>query len=354
MKQHKLIPLFLAGALCFGLLAGCQPKTPATSNPEPGNSSSQSGDPDPIPGGDTEQVNLTLISGPSGVGAAKLLYDNELGQSINQYNVTMATTNEEVTALLTSGQADIAALSTTVACNLYNKTDGDVQLLAVSTLGVLYLLEKGDSVHTLEDLYGKTVWCTGQGANPEYILSHLLNEAGLTPNEDVTIEWLTPQEITAKMLAEEEGICMLPVPAATVLLQKDETIRQAVDLNAQWEEREEQLLPMGGIVVRRAFLEENPQAVQNFMEEYEASIHYISDPANLNLDREDSAPNLVARYEITPTAELAALAIPQCNITFLTGENMMFALRDYLLVHYQANPASIGGSMPYDDFFYLP
>lgn len=353
--MKRPLSLLLTAAMALSLLTGCAPKAApggsSSSAPGPASSGSTSSDPD-LPDASTSaeqaEVHLMVLSGPTGVGAAKLLNDNELDASSNHYNVTVATDNTEVTAALTNKDADIAALATNAAATLYAQSGGAVQVLAVNTLGVLYILEKGDTVHSIADLAGKTLYCPSntRGANPEHILNHLLSGTSMD-QAVVKIEWLTPQEITVKMTSSDAGICMLPVPAATALMVQDSGVRQAVSLSEAWEDLEEAPLPMGCVVARTAFVEEHPQAVEAFLEEYRQSIAYMSDPANLA-----EAAGLVAQYGIAPNAKVAEKAIPQCSLTFLTGQEMRKVLEDYYEVLFQAEPKSIGGGLPYDSFYY--
>lgn len=354
--MRRSLSLLLTAALALALLSGCAPKTASggsssgvPSSSASGSASSGSGQPDASapPAGRTE-VNLMVLSGPTGVGAAKLLHDNELDASGNRYSVTVATDNSEVTAALTNQDADIAAIATNAAAMLYAQGGGAVQVLAVNTLGVLYILEKGDTVHSIADLAGKTLYCPSntRGANPEHILNHLLAKTNMDQVK-VKIEWLTPQEITARMTSSDAGICMLPVPAATALMVQDSGVRQAVSLSEAWEELEGAPLPMGCVVVRTAFAEEHPQAVETFLEEYRQSIAYMSDPANLA-----DAASLVVEYGIAPNAKVAEKAIPQCSLTFLAGREMRGVLEDYYEILFQAEPKSIGGGLPYDSFYY--
>lgn len=290
-----------------------------------------------------------VLSGPTGAGAAKLLSDfdaDAAASSIAGYAV--AAQNEEVTAALVSGDADIAAIATNVAASLYAKTDGAVEVLAVNTLGVLYILEKGNTVNAMSDLAGKTLLApsTARGANPEYILSYLLQQNGVDPSE-VDIQWMTPQEITAQMTSSESGICMLPVPAATALMVQDSGVREAVSLSLAWEDLNAGVLPMGCVAVRREYLEANPEAVETFLAEYEASINWVNDEAN-----REEASEMVAELGIAPSAQVAAAAIPQCSLTFMKGAEMKNALESYYQVMFQADPASIGGAMPDDAFYY--
>ncbi|MGE4277379.1 MAG: ABC transporter substrate-binding protein [Lawsonibacter sp.] len=351
MKRN--LSLLLVTALALSLLSGCGPKSSGSNSSVSSGSVSGSASGSASSSSDVSQpstadmVRFTVLSGPTGVGAAKLLADNA-DSSAPTYNVTVATANDQVTADLIgpNPSTDIAALATNVAANLAAKTDGGIQVLAVNTLGVLYILEKGDTVHSIADLQGKTLYATGQGANPEYVLDYLLTQNKVDPAQ-VDIQWLTAQEITAKMTSADKAICMLPVPAATALMLQDTGIRQAVSLSEEWDKLDQGSLPMGCVVARTQFIEEQPQAVEEFLTQYQASIAYMNDPANL-----DAAAKLVARFELTPNETIAAKAIPQCNLTFLTGEDMKNMLEEYYQVLFQADPAAIGGSMPYDSFYY--
>ena len=339
--MKRKLSLLLSAALVLSFAFGCTSQTTGSSGSEA--PSSVSGETDP-----RATVNLAVLSGPTGVGAAKLLSDNDAGTTLNHYNATVAAANDEVTAALIKGDVDIAAVATNVAANLSAKTDGEVQMLAVNTLGVLYILEKGDTVYSMADLRGKTIYApsTAKGSNPEYILNYLLTQNGVEPSE-VDIQWITAQEITAQIASSNSGICMLPVPAATALLVKDSGVRQAISLSDEWDNLGQGALTQGCIVARTEFVEENPQAVTDFLAEYEASIAYVADETN-----RDQASELVARYGITANAAISAKAIPQCNLTFITGQAMKDAVEQYFSVMFQAAPDSIGGAMPYDSFYY--
>lgn len=291
--------------------------------------------------------NLMVMSGPTGVGAAKLLSDHasQTGQKVLG-SATVVADNEAVTSALVNGEADIAAIATNMASTLYNKMGGDLQVLAINTMGVLYILEKGDAVNSMTDLQNKTIYATGKGANPEYILQYLLTSNGVQMDE-VDIQWMTPQEVTAAMATAESAICMLPVPAATALMIKDADVREAISLSDEWDKLGNGALAQGCIVARKSYVEENPQAVANFLQAYAASITYMKAEENRT-----EAAALVAEHGITANAAIAAKAIDQCNLTYVVGQEMKDMLVSFLGVMYAANPASIGGKMPEDDFYY--
>ncbi len=350
--MKRTLSLLLTALLAASALAGCGPKnngsassTPPAASSQPAASVPPAGSGEPAAGSALPKV--MVLSGPTGVGAAKLMADEEAAPSAAK-SFSVAASNDEVTAALINGDADIAAIATNVAANLCEKTDGGIQVLAVNTLGVLYILEKGDTVHAMADLKGKTLYApsTAKGANPEYVLNYLLGANGVQP-EEVDVEWMTPQEITQKLISSEAGICMLPVPAATALLVQDSGVREALSLSDEWDKLDQGRLAMGCLVARTDYIEENPQKVEDFLARYEESIAYMSDEAN-----REAAAKLVAQYGIAPNEKVAARAIPQCNLTYLAGNEMQEILQEYYGVLFQANPASIGGSIPYDSFYY--
>ncbi len=254
--------------------------------------------------------------------------------------------NEMVKNALISGSVDIAAVATNLAATLANKTGGGIQVLAVNTLGVLYILERGNSVSTMNDLAGKTLYATGQGANPEYILNYLLSRNGVDP-ASVNIIWMTAQEVIGKMATEESAICMLPVPAATTLMVKYPDIRQAISLSQEWDKLGNGALAQGCIVARTQYVNEHPEEVSAFLKAYEESITYMNDESN-----RQAAADLVAKYAITANAAIAAKAIPQCNLTYIAGAEMKDILQEFYQIMFLADPKSIGGAMPYDSFYY--
>lgn len=349
--MKKLLALALVLVLC---LTACGPKAPAPTV-EPSPSPSATAEPTATPTAEPTpeagaKVNLAVLPGPTGVGAAKLIYDNQAGETANDYTVTVAADNQQVTAGLLNGDFDIAAMATNVASNLYHKSNGAIQVACVNTLGTLYILGKGvdDTLNSMADLKGRTLYAFGQGANPEYVLRYLLTENGLDMDKDVTVVWQTLEEVTATMLTGKGELCMLPVPAATVLSAKSEgNIQPVFDLSEEWETvTEGGRLAMGCIVVRAEFAEENPEAVQAFLREYAASIDYV------RTNGDGPAAQMVADAGLVPSAEVAAKAIPQSSLIYLDGEDMRNAIQDYFFALAEIDPASIGGSVP-DDAFYL-
>lgn len=338
--KKRTVSLLMCLVMILGISACGKPAANVSgsgaSSSAPGVSQSQ---PEVSPG---QPVNVMAMTGPTGVGAAQMMSDNAA------YNFTVVAGNDEVAPALAKGEVDIACIATPVAANLYNK-NGGITVLAVNTLGVLYILDKDSSVTDVASLKGKTIYATGQGANPEFVLDHLLTQNGLDPDKDVSIEWMTAQEVTARMVQSTDGVCLLPVPAATALMIKDSTVREALNISDEWDKISESPLVMGCVVVRNAFMQEHPELVEQFMADYEASINFMKDEANLA-----SAAEMVAANGIAANAAIAAKAIPQCNLIFMDGEEMRSAIQSYYEVLFTANPASIGGGNPDDDFYFVP
>ena len=347
MKRSKILALGLALALTAGLLAGC---TGGSGSQSPAPTPSQTVMPTPTPSetapAEKQTVNLAVLKGPSGVGAAKLLADSDAGETANDYAYSIMADNTEIVAGLSSGSLDIAAVASNVAANLYNKTNGGIQIAAVSGLGVLYILENGNTVQSMADLKGQTLYATGQGANPEYVLNYLLTENGVDPAE-VDIQWKTADEVSALMVSGEARLCMMPVPAATAIQMSNPDVREALDLSAEWDGLNNgSHLTMTCIAVRTAFAQEHPEAVENFLADYAASVEYVKgDPT--------AASELVAQYGITPKAKIAELAIPKCSLVCITGKvDMADTIQGYFEVLSAANPDALGGSIPDDGFYF--
>ncbi len=293
-------------------------------------------------------VKIGTIQGPTGVGMVHLMEADTKGTSTNDYTFTVGSSPEEISTKLAQGELNIAALPTNVAANLYNKTSGKVKLLAVNTLGVLYMLENGNTIQSVDDLRGKTIYSTGEGANPEYILRYVLEKNGLTPGKDVTIEFIGENtELAAKMVKGDITLAMVPEPQVSSIMAQNKDIRVAFGMNAAWEAvaGENNKLMMGCVAVRSEFLSSNKAAVDAFLTEYAASISAASDV--------DATAALCETYGIIPKAAIAKKAIPNCQLTFVSGAQMKAQIAGYYEVLYNAKPQAIGGKLPDDAFYYV-
>lgn len=293
-------------------------------------------------------IRIGTLKGPTGMGMAKLIEDNSQGEAKNSYSFTVAGAPDDITAGVISGDLDIAAVPTNLASVLYKKTEGEVQLLALNTLGVLYVLENGDTINSIEDLKGKTVYATGQGSTPEYVLNYILTKNGIDPEKDVEIVYLAEHaELASQMTSGDVAIGMLPVPNVTSVLMSNPDVRIALNLTEEWNKAAggDSVLSMGCVIVNKKFAEENKDAVNAFLDEYKASIEY----ANSNIEE---AAEYMEKAEIIPKKQVAMKAIPDANITFIEGEQMKTQILNFYQVLFDANPKAIGGAIPDDNFFY--
>ena len=294
------------------------------------------------------EINLYVLSGPTGIGAMNLWAASDAGETKNTYHITMPGANDEVVAALSKGDADIAAVATNLAATLYNKTSGGVTVLAVNTLGVLSMLSNGQEAAAVSDLKGKTIYAPGQGANPEYILRYVLRGNGLDPDKDVTLRFVGEgSELLTVWQSDPEAVILAPQPVATSILMQNENAKTLFDMTEEWDKIAggDSTLMMGCVIVRNEFLQANPGAVELFLQEYAASIE------KARSDVEGTAV-LCEQYGLIPKAALAQKAIPSCGLTFVTGAEMKTGLSGYLQVMFDANPKSVGGALPGDNFYY--
>ena len=294
------------------------------------------------------EINLYVLSGPTGIGAMNLWAASDAGETKNTYHITMPGANDEVVAALSNGEADIAAVATNLAATLYNKTSGGVTVLAVNTLGVLSMLSNGQEAAAVSDLKGKTIYAPGQGANPEYILRYVLTGNGLDPDKDVTLRFVGEgSELLTVWQSDPEAVILAPQPVATSILMQNENAKTLFDMTEEWDKIAggDSTLMMGCVIVRNEFLQANPGAVELFLQEYAASIEKAQS------DVEGTAA-LCEQYGLIPKAALAQKAIPSCGLTFVTGAEMKTGLSGYLQVMFDANPKSVGGALPGDNFYY--
>lgn len=299
------------------------------------------------------EINIGVIQGPTAMGMIGLMDvadNNDIGNDV--YNFTIAGSPDELVPNIIQGNLDIAALPSNLASIVYNNTDGEVQVIAINTLGILHIVEDGETITNVEDLRGRTIYASGHSSTPEFVLNYILEGHGLDPQADVNIEWLAEHtEVVARLGMNEDAVAMLPQPFVTVAQTQNEGLRMALDLTAEWdniqaESDETSALIMGVLVARRDFIYENPEAIANFLERYAESVNFV------NTDIE-AAADLLESYDLFP-APIARRAIPYSNVVFITGSEMQELFSGYLRVLFEQNPASIGGEMPSEEFYYIP
>lgn len=339
--MKKLISFLLAAFMVLSL-AACG--TDNTSSTAPSDSSAQESS---LPEKLDVKCNVFALSGPTGVGLAPLMQKAEEKTGRLDYTASIVGSNDEIVAKLTNKEADIAAVATNLASTLYKKTNGGIQVLAVNTLGVLCLVAKGEEdVTDIASLKGKTIYATGQGANPEYIINYVLEKNGFKVGEDVTINFVSqPTELVTAFAQNEKAIAIAPQPVATTITVKNEGAKIVLDMNDEWEKVSDAKLVMGCIVARKEYIEQNPDAVKIFLEEYKDSVNSVNSDV-------DTAAALCVKYGIVAAEPIAKKAIPYCNIVFEDGSALKNDLSAYLKFLFDRNPASVGGQLPDDNFYY--
>ncbi|MBO5213692.1 MAG: ABC transporter substrate-binding protein [Clostridia bacterium] len=340
MKFKSMLAFLLALVLSASLVACAPAGETQTGNTDTGVQNSNTDEAQNT--FDGADVRVAALSGSTGLGMAKLMNDAEANTTVNRYTFDVFDAPETLLPEITAKKYDIAALPTNVAAKLYNKTNGELQILAVNTLGVLYMLEIGtQTVKSVADLSGKTVYTTGQGSTPEYALKYILEKNGVT---DCNIVFETTADLVVSH-AEEGAILMLPEPKVTAVKGQLQNVTVALDMTAEWNKVCDTPMAQGCVVVTKEFAQENPEAVAQFLKEYEASINFVKNNV-------EEASQMVAKFKIIPKAPLAAKAIPNSNLTFLAGSEMKTALIPFYQVLFNADASSVGGKMPVDDFYY--
>lgn len=294
---------------------------------------------------DFYEIRVAVLNGTTGFGIAPLYNDIQNGIDHNMNaKIDFYADATLVAPLVIGGSVDIAAVPTNLAATLYNKTNGGIEVLAVNTLGVLYLIENGESVKSLADLEGKTVYLPGSGSNPEYVLKTLLELSGLTDKVTLDYTYTTPDELTAALASGKASLGVLPEPKVTAAMTKNSSLTVAVDFSKEWKMLTGTELVQGCIIARKAFIAEHPVAIKNFLIAYEDSV------SRLNSDSE-SAAAAVVNAGIAANEALVKNALPRCNITYLVGEEMKTALGEFWGALFAQVPTSIGGAMPDDGIF---
>ena len=295
-------------------------------------------------------VKVGALKGATTLGLLPLEDKAANGEAGENYEFSMMTAADELLPMMIKGELDIALLPSNVASILYQKTNGGVTVIDINTLGVLYMVSGDSSVTGVEDLAGRTIYLTGKGTTPDYVLHYILSGNGMDADSDCTLEYKSEATEVAALLAENpDAIGLLPQPFVTAACAQNDALSVILDMNAEWEKLQGEdgsRLVTGVTVVRNEFLQEHENAVAAFMEEHQASAQ------SMNSDVENGA-KLAAASGIIAKEPIALKAIPKCNITYIDGADMKQAMSGYLEVLYEQNPESIGGAMPGDDFYYI-
>lgn len=331
----RSISFILALIMALGCLIGCSKAN--------NNNASMTTDPDNTPPDDNYVLKAGTLKGPTGMGMAKIVTDNN-ASSDPKYSFEFFGAPEDITAKLISGNLDVAAVPVNLAAVINKKTNGEYVIAAINTLGVLHIVEKGNTLSSIADLSGKTLHATGQASTPEYMLNYILEKNGL--KDKVTVVWHTEHsELATLVAAGEVEYAMLPEPHVTSAILKNNELRAAIDLTAEWDKVSEGDAVQGCLVVSKKALDEHKAKVLEFLDDYKASVDFV----NNNIPE---AAQMIAELGIVGAAKAAENAIPRCNIVFIEGDEMVKSLNEFYGVLYNANPASIGGKLPDDSLYF--
>ena len=364
MKKQTLAAL-MACAVTAAALMGCSTKTAETA-PETTAAAETTTAPETTPEETTTaevsteapgafsgmMLRVGSLKGPTSMGLVSLMDQASKGEAKGNYEFTMVTAADELLTKVISGDLDIALVPANMASILYNKTNHGVNVIDINTLGVLYVVSSDDSIQSVADLKGKTLYMTGKGTTPDYVLQYLLSENGLT-TDDVTIEYKSEATEVAAVLKQQEGaIGLLPLPFVTVAMAQNESVKMVLDLTKEWEAIQSGTggSLVTGVTICGSELFADPagaEAIDVFLAEHKAS-------AGFAIDNVAETAELVAAAGIIEKAPVAAKAIPYCSITFVDGEMMKSMLDGYLTVLFDQDPASVGGTLPDDAFYYIP
>lgn len=331
--MKRKIVFILTMILCISLIAGCAPAEQEV--------------PDEPEVAETTTFNVASLKGPTTMGMVKLMKDAEAGTAMHDYNFSIYGTADEVVPMLVNGELDVALLPCNLAGVLYNKTEGAVQVAAINTLSVLYVVESGNTVNSIQDLVGKTVYNTGKGTTPEFAFNYILEQNGIDPKNDLTIEYKSEStEIAAILQTAENAIAVLPQPYITTVQMQNDKVRMALSFNEEWDKvSTDSSMVTGVVLARKAFIEENPLAFSEFLDEYKASTEYVNENV-------EEAAEWIAEYGIVAKAPVAVKALPASSIVYIDGDDMKTKVSGYLQVLFEANPQSVGGALPEDDFYF--
>lgn len=360
--MKKALPVLMALAVTAAVLTGCakgSTETTAASAAETTEASSAAEESASVTTAETSEAEETAdhytlkigsLKGPTSMGLVELMDKSEKGKAKGSYEFTMVTAADELLGKVVSGELDAALVPANMASIIYNKSNHGISVIDINTLGVLYGVSADKSIKTTKDLKGKTVYLTGKGTTPDYVLQHVLKANGLT-TDDVTLEYKSESAEVAAILKEKpDAVGLLPQPFALAAVAQNNTLKMVLDLTKEWDAAADEnsgSLVTGVTICRNDVLNDHKEAVQTFMAEHKTSAEY----ANTNAAE---VAVLVAAAGIIEKAPIAEMAIPYCSITYIDGDKMKSQLSGYLKVLFDMDPSTVGGTLPDDDFYYLP
>jgi|AGTN01.1.fsa_nt_gi ABC-type nitrate/sulfonate/bicarbonate transport systems, periplasmic components len=350
--MKKKLTVVIALVLALAVLAACgspgtagetasqtAPETTAVTDTAAASDSAAPEATDPPSFDENNPLSVATLAGPTGMGMIEL-FDNPA------YEVGLYTSPDQITTKVISGEVSVAAVPSNIAAVLYNRMGGGIKIAAVTTMGVLYIVENGDTVNSIADLAGKTIYATGQGSTPEYVLGRILEANGLT---DVNVVYMGAHaDLANAMAAGEVTLALLPEPFVSTVTAANPDISVKIDINEEWQKiyGAGAGMPMGVTIVSNA-LAADEAGMARLIADSGASVNYVT------TNSEAAAADIVAQ-QIVGSEAIALSAIPRCGISFITGDACKAILDDYFAVMFASNPDSLGGAIPDDDIYYMP
>ena len=340
----RILSLALTAIMLFSVTACTQEQATTTVTDATTNAQA-----DATPDSELE-IKIYALNGTTALGMAQMIDSVNNDTAKMNYDISLHASADAITGAILTGECAIAALPTNVAVKLFNKSQGKLQLLALNTLGVLYLLQNGEDISSLQDLRGKTIYVPGAGSNPEYITAALLQSAGLKIGTDVEInstDYPSPDALQGAITANKVSLAVLPEPKVTVTTMNNENVKVALDLTEEWEKvNGENTLVQGCLVVNTEFAEQHPAEIKKFLEDYKASVEFIKEGS-------DEAIEMIVNATILPKAAIAKKALPNCNICFISGDDMKPVMNTFCEKIFNYDKTSIGNALPTDSFYYV-
>ena len=305
------------------------------------------------------QIKVGVLKGPTGMGAVKIAKDSEAtkdepdGYSFTFYETAnVAQLNSDIL----HGTVDIAALPINACSALFNKSEGKIKVIATNALGVLSIVGT-ENLSSITELKGKTVHTTGAASTPEYIIKYLLEKNGMNAvtdanatlgENDVRVLFHADGQSAMGQMKTKGGYAMLPEPAASAAIKNISGCKVIFSVTEEWDKVCDTKLVQGCLVVNAEFAKKYPNAIENFLKEYKKSVDYVN-----NADNASATADLLVEYGIlaAPQKALAGDAIPRANIVCIAGKDMKADVKAMLTVLFEADPKSVGGKLPTDDFY---
>ncbi|WP_312815471.1 ABC transporter substrate-binding protein [Sedimentibacter sp.] len=295
----------------------------------------------------TEPVNVTIagLKGPTSIGMIKMIDERAL--NTDKYNVSYVTESapDALTGKIINGEIQISSVPINLAPVLYNKTGGKVQLMAVNTIGNLYIVGT-DDIESIGELEGKMLGMSAKGSTPDFAMNYLLNQNNISDKVELNYA-MDHATMSQSVIAEDTKVALLPQPFVTQAMIKNSNVKILVDLNEAWKAATNNTsqLYTGAVIVNKDFAENNKDFVEEFLKQYEASVKWV-------LENQKDASLLVEKNEIMPSAAVVEKAIPYCGIVYEPAHNVKNGLNEFYKILFDSNPASVGGKLPDEGFYF--